>query len=243
VTVSFVQGKGANGGAASAGTIAVTLTAAVTSGNAICGMVGHDSAATLTSVTDDKSNTYNLETSVVDTTNSERVTAFSLGNITNGPSTITANISSSVGARSLIADEFSGILAASNPRDSTAHGGLWNSSPGTGANGVTSGTFTTATNGDLLYGATANDSGDDTGTLTAGTTSGSFALTGTSSLTSSNACSMLKSEWCAQTTAGAGTAATFTQSVNVSRVTFLVALKAAAASPVFALPRRVFLKR
>lgn len=227
MAIAWVQGKGANSGAATPTTLAVTLTSAVASGNTVCGSVCYGTTTTLTSVTDDKGNTYNLETGVSDTTNGQRTTGFSLSNITNGPKTITATMTSGVGATSLVADEFSGCgTGSTDQRDSSAHGAQWQTSPGTGANGVSSGPFTTVTNGDLLYGATSNDTGDDTGTLTAGTTTNAtFALTSTSSGTSSGTCAMIKSVWASQSTAGASTAATLTQSVNVARVTVLIAVK------------------
>ncbi len=103
--------------------------------------------------------------------------------------------------------------------------------PGTGANGVSSGPFTTVVNGDLLYGVTVNTGvGDDVGAppLVAGTTSAAMALTGSTSGISGNTCAMIKSEWGVQTTAGASTVATFTQNSAAARITFLIALKAAA---------------
>ena len=235
-----VQGNGANIGATGATSFGVTLTATVTSGDTIVGAVSYESSATLTSVTDDKGNTYNLETAVTDTGNGQTTTGFSLSNITNAPQTLTAAFNKNTFSISIVGDEFSGIAtASSDQRDSTAHGGQAQSSPGTATNGVTSGSFTTATNGDLLYAVTANDTGDDTGTLAAGTTtSATYALTGTSSGTSSNNCAMIKSAWGTQSTAGASTAGTFTQSVNAARVTFLIAVKAGGSPPPGGVTRR-----
>ena len=220
-----VQGLGAENDSSSS-TVAVTITA-VGSGNAICGIVSCPSGATITSVMDDKGNTYNLETSVVDTFEGHRSTAFSLTNITNAPTVITGTISSNQSFKKIIVDEFSGgSTASSDERDGSAHGGQYQSSPGTGTDGITSGTFTTTNNGDLLWGGCIGASNT---TLASNGTSFS---TGSSQATSYAG----QTEYRVQTTAGSGTAATLTQAGNVGRMTFLIALKApsaAAASLIF----------
>src|SRR5262245_31260713 len=89
-------------------TAAVTISA-VGSGNAVLGCVTweHAGGIGLNSVTDNQGNTYNLESEIIDTGNSQRSRAFSLTNIANGPTTITANFSGSTGYRGVVADEFS----------------------------------------------------------------------------------------------------------------------------------------
>src|SRR5262245_6885655 len=148
---NYVQGSTAS--------VAVTLSA-VGSGNAVCGAVTWDNTAvTLTSVTDNQSNTYNVETTIIDTTDNQKSAAFSRTNITNGPTTITANFSGSVGFHGIIADEFSGgSNSSTDERDGSAHGGQFQSSPGTGTDGITSGNFTTSVDGDLIYSVSLNAS-------------------------------------------------------------------------------------
>lgn len=235
MAIAFVQGNGSFL-VTSAASWSVTLAAAVGSGNTVCGICSYSSSGGISNVTDDKGNTYSLETEITDSTNLQKSTAFSRSNITNGPKTITFNMVGTFANLSIIADEFSGCgIATTDQRDSTAHGGQFQSAPGTGTNGVTSGNFTTVTAGDLLYGCTMNGGGDDSGTLTAGTTSNAtFSMTGTTSGVSSNGAAMLKSEWAVQSATSATTAATFTESVNTDRNTYLIAIKAgpaAAAGP------------
>jgi hypothetical protein len=223
MAISFVQGKGANNGAVGT-SIAVTLTAAVGNGNFIAGMVSYNSLHTLAGISDDKGNTYNVESVAFDTVNSQKGNAFSLGNITNAPSTITATFTDPTQARSIVVDEFSGVAQIGDPRD-TGHGGqVLPNSTGTGANAVTSGNFPTSFAGSLLYGVEANELGDDGATtVTAGTTSNaSFTLTGTDSGSSSNTCAQIKSEWAVQSAPSNTTAATFTQSVATGRTVFLI---------------------
>jgi hypothetical protein len=211
-----VQGGANYSGAAAAASISVTLSA-VGSGNALCGVLGWDIAGgvTLTSVTDDKGNTYNLESVVQDTGYSEQFCAFSRTNITNAPTIITVNFSGSVDFRFLLVDEFSGgSTASSDERDATAHGGQIQLAPGTGTDAVTSGTFTTTQNGDLIWGATVDTNTDTVGT---GFTTGTTENTDFSKQT----------EYRTQATAGAGTAATFTASLDDHHITYMIALKPA----------------
>lgn len=213
-----VQGNQAASGNVNATTIAVTISA-VGSGNDVCGIVSWDLAGSvaLNSVTDDKGNAYNREIAIDDTTNNQRSCAFSRTNITNVPVTITANFASSIGFRGIIVDEFSGgSTASTDERDGTAHGGQFQNAPGTGTDAITSGTFTTATNGCLLYGACMGG-----GTVTNASNGTSFS-TGTSMVSSDYS---MQSEYRTQVTAGSGTAATLTQAVASQRVTFLIALK------------------
>jgi hypothetical protein len=217
--MAFARVQGNSGyGVVTDTTIAVTISA-VGSGNCICGVVAWTHATnTVTSVTDNQGNTYNLETQADDTPNTSHSAAFSRTNITNGPVTITANISGTgAGFRKIIVDEFSGgSTASSDERDSTAHGGQYQAAPGTGTDAITSGTFTTVQNGDLLYGTTTNH--NSTHVATTGT---SFS-TGTAENTDYT----ILTEYRVQVTAGSGTAATFTQVNANPRTTFLVAIKA-----------------
>lgn len=203
-------------GASFATTIAATVSA-VGSGNAICGIVSWDNTGvTLSTVTDNQGNTYNLETSILNASDGQNFAAFSLTNITNAPTVITANFSATVDFRAIGVDEFSGgSTASTDERDGSAHGGQYQTTPGTGTDAVTSGTFTTTVNGDLLWGGLGTSFGP---TLTAGTSfsSGAGGGGGPNFLT----------EYRTQTTAGSGTAATFTESgTSDSSVTYLITLK------------------
>lgn len=206
--------------AAAGSTVPVTLGATVTSGNFICGIVTWDNIGgtpTLTSVTDDKSNTYNISSTLSDAPNGQGSAIFWLGNITNGPITITANLSGSAGgSRCIIATEFSGGFAAADPKD-LAPVGQFQTTPGTTTDAVTSGSMTTLTSGDMIYGASCNTSG-----ATNATAGSSFTL-----LTDqTSAVVFMNAETLTQAAAGA-VAATFTQGTNNNRATFALAIKPA----------------
>lgn len=223
-----VQGGGIDRSGSINSTASVTLGATVGNGNCICGYVSWDTStgANLSSVTDDKGNTYNLESAATDTGNNQSMGAFSRTNITNAPQTITATLSVGADSFSVLLDEFSGgSTTSADERDGAAHGGQWQSSPGTAADGVTSGTFTTSVNGDLLWG----------GTVVPPSTQ--IASNGTAFSTGTQQTGPFysgQSEYRTQATAGSGTAATFTQATNNSRLTFLISIKplsGAAAAP------------
>jgi hypothetical protein len=224
-----VQGGVHNNGASSSTTCAVTVSA-VGSGHTICGLVSWDNTTNpgaTVSVSDDKGNTYNVEAISTDTTNNQKTTAFSLTNITNAPTVFTATLSAANAFCSILVEEFSGVSrASSDERDGAAHGGQFQNSPGTGTDGITSGTFTTNTNGDLLWGCCTDN-----------VLSPALASNGTgfSTGTQDSVDYTKQSEFKTQPTAGSGTAATFTQAVNDQRIAYLIALKAdgavAAANP------------
>lgn len=231
MAIARVQGLGSNNGSFNGTntTITVTLGAAVASGNTICGGFVGSGPATLTvvSLTDDKGNSYNVETQVGNGS-SINAAAFSRTNITNGPTVWTLVVAGAVGM-TLIVDEFSGTSTTStDERDGSAHGGQNQASPGTGTNGVTSGSFTTSTNGDLLYGSTTNDTSLGNATLTAGTTTNASYTAATTSPFTAFSNLQMNSEWAEQSAASASTAATWTQSQNDARQTFLIAIKPAA---------------
>lgn len=228
-----VQGLGSNNGSfdGTNTTITVTLGAAVTSGDTISGGLGAISGSTppftLVSLTDDKGNTYNLETQVGDGA-AISMLSFSRSNVTNGPTIFTAVISGTW-VTSLIVDEFSGVSASTtDARDGAAHGGQFQASPGTGSNGVTSGSFTTSTSGDLLYNITMNNNNFGNATLTPGTTTNASYSAGTTGPFAAFTNLQMNSAWAVQSASGAATAATWTQSQNDARETFLIAIKPAA---------------
>jgi hypothetical protein len=217
VAIARVQGQTATSSGAGAGTTySVTFSGAVGSGNAVCGVVSWDDVGgtNLNSVTDNQGNTYNLESLVVVTADNQRTQAFSRTNIVNAPTVVTANFSASVAYRAMVADEFSGTsTGSSDERDGAAHGGQYQASAGTGTDAVSSGTFTTSTNGDLIYGTSMALNNATVGT--------GFTLGGAISVTDY----ALQTEWREQTTAGSGTAATFTQGTADARGTHMIAIK------------------
>lgn len=202
----------------------ITPTVAVTnpigSGNLYCGGVAHDSAQTLSSVTDDKSNTYNLSTTFTDTVNAIAVTAFWLGNITNGPKTITLHFSAATNSLAVVS-EFSGDLAASNPSDGST--GQFQTAIAAGANNQTSTAITTTTAGDLAFGVGVDS--NNTALCTAGTSPNAYTSINTATNTT-NVTSM-RTEFFSQVAAGS-IAATFGPGANGDDgVTIIVAFKPA----------------
>lgn len=146
--VQHVQGA-AN---ASAGTTtSVTITAGTT-GNLLCGTVGCDTGATVTSVKDQNGVSATLVDAITDSPNTTFAQSFYFANISGSPTTITATFSGSIGDRRIQCSEYSG-LATSSPLD--VHTGTPAS---TIATIITTGSVTTTVNGDLLYAAAHGDS-------------------------------------------------------------------------------------
>ena len=227
MAIARVQGAGNHTtGVTTPATVSATLGAAVTSGNTVVGMVSFDvsTSTTLTSVTDDKGNTYSLETAITDA-GVQRVVAFSRSNITNGPTVVTANFGAPNGGVAIIVDEFSGCsTAGTDQRDGTAHGGQIQAAPGTGANAVSSGSFTTATGGDLVWSGTGST---DTADQAMGSVGTGFTTTGTSSGGSGGFDPQIFSEWLVQSSAGS-IVGTWTASAGSAHYgTFMIAIKAA----------------
>jgi hypothetical protein len=158
---SRVQGRNHQNGASSSTTVACGsgdgLTA-IASGNLVVVEVGWASTAgdTVTGITDNQSNTYTLTDLARETTVAYSYQTAYRANITNGPVTITATLSASRTFAAITVQEYSGVLAAS-PLDGHAIQAQRN--PGTGANAVSSGNATPATNGCLIFGATVNVNG------------------------------------------------------------------------------------
>lgn len=144
---THIQVKEADTQAGSATSFAITftVTGAVGSGNCVVGyFIDALSSATVTSITDNQSNTYNI----ID--NSTTLgTTFLLGNITNGPTTITVHMTGGSGFYILLVDEYHNTSGAtiSNPIDGHA---LANST-GTAPTTLTSSSITTANSGDLIW--------------------------------------------------------------------------------------------
>jgi len=165
MAILHVQGGiSADGTGTATTTVALTLSG-IGVGNSVCGAVSYDSSggATITSVKDNKGNTYTLGDTVNDAGNNQALTSFYLIGATNGPSTITATISVAVTFRRILADEFSGITV------NDGHTGQFQAAPGTGTNAISSGSITPTASGDLIYGATVNTNGATGANFTAGT--------------------------------------------------------------------------
>lgn len=154
--------QGALGADNSSGaSVATAFTSAVASGDLVVGMVTWDATlgTTLASVTDDKGNTYNLGTHLHDSTHNQDLELFYLGNITNAPKTLTASFAGSAPncCERLTLDEYSGVTGTTDGMLGTV-----NQAPGTGNDGLSSGSFTTTTKGDLIYAVATITSGSTT---------------------------------------------------------------------------------
>jgi hypothetical protein len=172
----------------------VAVTNPIASGNLYCGAVIYNSTETLNSITDDKSNTYNIKNTTTQTTDLVKISNFVLGNITNGPKTITFHFSAATDSAAVVA-EFSGGLAASDPSDGST--GQQQTNVAAGANNVTTGTFVPTTNGDLILGGLC-----DPNTVTACTVGTSpNAFTNVNTASNSTNLAGLRLEYFVQTTA------------------------------------------
>lgn len=211
-TIAYVQGKlSPDGTSATSSTISLALTAAVGSGNSICGEVTWDTstATTITSIIDDKGNVYTLLDTIADNTNAQTSASFFGGPWTNSPQTITVTFSRPTGFRRMLLDEYSGATAVDAHHGQVANGT-------TAANNVSSGAATTTASGDRIWGAVCPDTGG--GTITAGT---GFTRRETG-LAADNF--NMTSEDMTQSAAGS-IAATLTQTSSGRYVAFLIAMK------------------
>jgi hypothetical protein len=119
-------------------------------------------------VSDVLGNSYFLAVSDYDINNTQGLAIFYAFNVQGGANTVTAGFSQADGYRRLVIAEYSGV-ATTSPLDAAAkHQALAR----TATNQVTSGTGTTASNGDLIFGVAMDDSGNF-GSISPGT---SFSL-------------------------------------------------------------------
>jgi hypothetical protein len=207
-----VQGAtSANINTTSSTSIGATLSNTVGSGNAVMGAVtwGANSAA-LTSVTDDKGNSYTVVNNSYDSSHVQSFATFYRLNITNAPVTITANFGSSVAWRNIIVDEFSGI-ATSSALDGNAMN--LQSTTSNVTDMMTSTNITTTANGDLIYGVNGSTGA---GTVTSVGTGYTAAAV--------SADTYYRAEYKVQTSAGS-IAATFTHTGTNSVLTGIMAFK------------------
>jgi hypothetical protein len=154
---SFVQAASFLENAVSESTIEVTIPNVASGRLLVLGARGI--GTTISSVTDDKSNTWSHVFS------GSGVSVFYAANVTGGDVAISVNLAGAATQRSVIVHEVSGIRATSpfSAFNATGFG------PGnTGLNAATSGVFTTTADGCYIFGF-YHDSGDTANTLTAGT--------------------------------------------------------------------------
>lgn len=220
MAITFVQAPpGAGAGSIAATTVAATFASALTPGNLIVVGVSWDtsSGAGTTSpvVTDSVGNTYveipNCK--INDATHNQGITAFYARNINGGPTpTVTATWSVGVTFRRLVVAEYAGV-DQTTPLDKS----LVNlqPTPGTGADGASSGTVATTANGELVWSFTMGISGNPT--QTAGT---GFTKRSTTSVGAAEA----GIEDLVQSTAG-NIAGTWTYSTNTAAATSVATFK------------------
>ena len=207
--------------AAGSTTIVATFPGTVGAGNAVCGVIGYDTGLTLTTVTDDKSNTYTIQRTVTDGGNAEQASLFYLANITNGPITVTATFNGVTNNGGMTMLEGSGIVTSSALDVET---GQLQATPGTGANGVTSGAVTTTVAGDFVCGFAVDTGAFRTGTQYAAGTGFTKPANGESGDAAGHALDNA-GEYQIQGSAGS-IAATWTAAANDATISFVIALKA-----------------
>lgn len=130
-------------------TTTVTL-AAVGVGNAVVGMIVWQGSIAPTSITDDKGNSYTVLDSA---SGSYSTITFWCSNITNGPTVITATWAASTLYPQIVASEYSNVKSLDGHSMQA-----FPFSPGGGTDALTSGSFTTTKNGDLIWGMSFNPS-------------------------------------------------------------------------------------
>lgn len=151
--MSYIQGVIHSNGAGASATVVGTLPAPAGNNNTgLMVSVGWASVGgdTVTGITDDKGNTYQLLDLSRDVANSFSYQSAELVGVANAPQTITATLSTARSFASILIDEFSqvGLLDQHAINDQAA--------PGSGVNAVTSGNVTTTTGGQLIYGSTVD---------------------------------------------------------------------------------------
>ena len=216
--MAYVQSASISSDGTTSTTVAVTFGSNVTAGNLIALFVVFNSGANIIdTVADSLGNTYVLADTAVGFAGDSHATYYAK-NITGGACTVTVTLTASVGYRSLVVHEASG-LDTTAPLDQ--HVINTQTTPGTGANAVTSGSVTTTTDGQYIFGATHVNNVGAGVTVTPGT-----GLTGRESIDGGADSAPLESEDLIQTSAGA-IAATFTQSVDNNVTTAIMTFKAA----------------
>ena len=194
-------------------TLAIAYGSNVTAGNLlVCHIYANHG---ISGVADSRSQTFTSAVNVTDGATYSLAT-FYYANTTGGADTVTVTFAGAITYASLQCSEYSGV-ATSSPLDKFASNSQ--TTPGTGANAVTSGSVTTTTDGQLIVGwSTAL-------TVGAGTTSAGTGFTGRTNVFGDTLC-----EDQVQTSAGA-IAATFTSTSATSNfITLITTYKAPAAT-------------
>jgi hypothetical protein len=217
---TFVQGA-SNGSSTTVTSFTITFGAAVTSGDTVWGVISASNGSTITATIGGTSVTI-LDT-VTDNTNGETTVTFILGNVTGSPTTVNVSISPTSTNVGGIAIEESGTLASSTPTD--VHTGRLQTSSGTGANVLTSGSVTTTVANDIIVGASLNDGG--TTEQTAGTSPNAYMLRNTFLI--GTALPLVTEDNVVLATAGAVNL-TFGTTQNGNYSNFVIAIKPAAAA-------------
>lgn len=223
MAIVHVQGANSGGSYQTGTSFNLAFPSTISSGSAVVGYVSYDDTVTLSSITDDKSNTYTVVDSVDDAGNGQKTSSFVLGNITNGAKTLTFNFSSTIGFGWAVIDEYSGTLASSNPVDGTAHSGRLQAGYPSTTNGVTATAITTSVNGDLIWCGVCNTGGNPgADNWAAGT---GFTLRNNQSVGSFF--NSLASEDQVQSTAGSITASFTASQTGNDAVVYAIAIKPA----------------
>jgi hypothetical protein len=211
-TPSKVQGvDGSFYSGANVTSLVLSLGATVGNGRFVNGVVTWDSStgATISSVVDDKGNTYTVDKSLNDGTHSQSAAIFHRGNITNAPIQVTVNFSAACSFMQMGLEEWSGVDTAAPVN---AVDGQLVTSGSTAANAMASPSITPTVNGCLIWGC---DSTIGTPGVSVGT-----------GYTSQTALLHLTTESKIQAVAGAVTA-TFTSAAAADHFVFIMALKPA----------------
>src|SRR5258708_18892559 len=216
---SHTQSKlGADGNATLISSYAITFTSVVSSNALVCGVVQFSGGSAVTSVTDDKSNTYTIADAVADIPGASGQTTFYKEGISNNPQTVTVHWASATSnfVRGVIS-EYAGI-ATSSAIDGH-NGNLSQVSSAT----FTTPSITTTGNGDLIYsGYSQAASGSLNWTAAGGATIRGNSVSGDSV--------GVAAEDQLQTTAGAITASITQSAATAENYSSIMAFKIAAAT-------------
>jgi hypothetical protein len=214
-------------GGAHSNTIVLSLAATVTSGSLVVGAATfanyNFATPTISSIVDDKGNSYTVIDNVYDSADTQSYVSFYRANVTNAPLTVTLTFGAAAAPNWLRMSlaEFSGVATAS-PLD--GHNGQVTAT--TTTDGASSNTFTTAANGDLIWCGYMDGSGGAQPFTTG---------TGFTSIDNDGVNIGMGHEWRTQTTAGAGTAGTWTAGAAGNVTVLAAAFKAVAGAPSFTL--------
>lgn len=202
--------------------VAVTFTAPVTSGGLVWGGVtwGTPTLTELTSVTDDKGNTYTIVRKIADTTDGQSAASFYLANITNAPTIITANFSVNLGFRAISVQELSGTPTSSALDQET---GQQQIAPTTVTDALTSGLVTTLNTDEYIAGYSVHSANAQIPAAGTGFSNSVSSGNGTSAVAS-----RLEGKTLASPLA---VAATFTAGANDRHLTFVMTFKNNGGSP------------